>query len=198
MERKKKILAVDCFSVLKIINENYPTCIPKNWCHDLASRLNCLRLLWSRFCPVSPLFWLFLRFRCEVIAPCFIHVYESMWKIGFIAVQQRQTLNTILWIFFTISIMVTSFGRSLRCSSWELVRPRLNSAIQYFIVGNEEVDSPRVESSSTLILVGLRPSIVSIVSHNYGQFFPCSQIYRERSLLIAGKQIINNLASSNF
>ena len=68
----------------------------------------------------------------------------------------RQSSHTILWIFFTICVMVTSFGRPLRCSSWQLVRPRLNSATQYFIVLNEEADYPRVESSSTLILVRLR------------------------------------------
>ena len=51
--------------------------------------------------------------------------------------------------------MITSFGRSLRCLFWKLLRPRLNSATQYFIVVNEEADSPGVESTSALILVGL-------------------------------------------
>jgi uncharacterized membrane protein len=69
----------------------------------------------------------------------------------------RRLSNTIFWIYFTISGVVTSFGRPLRCSSWQLVRPRLNSATQYFIVVNEGADSPRVESSSALILVGRRP-----------------------------------------
>ena len=44
--------------------------------------------------------------------------------------------NTNFWIFFTISLVVSSFGRSLRCLSWRLVRPRLNFAIQYFILVN--------------------------------------------------------------
>ena len=69
-----------------------------------------------------------------------------------------RSYNTILWIFFTISVVVTSFGRSLRCSSWQLVLPRLNSSTQYFIIVNEEADSSRVEFSSTLLLVELRPS----------------------------------------
>ena len=70
----------------------------------------------------------------------------------------RRSPNAILWIFFTIPVLVTSFdGRPLRCSSWQLVRPRLNSATQLFIVVNEGTDySSRVESSSSLILVGLR------------------------------------------
>ena len=59
--------------------------------------------------------------------------------------------NTILWIFITMSVLVTLFGRPLRCSSWQLVRPRLNSATQYFIVVNEGADSPWVESSSASI-----------------------------------------------
>ena len=65
--------------------------------------------------------------------------------------------NTLLWIFFTIPGVVTSFGRPLRCSFWQLLRPCLNSATQYFIVVNEGADPPKVESSSALILVGLRP-----------------------------------------
>ena len=44
------------FFFFKIINENYPTCFPKN----LANRWNCLCLLLSRFSLFSPLFWLFL------------------------------------------------------------------------------------------------------------------------------------------
>lgn len=36
----------------------------------------------------------------------------------------RQSSNTILLIFFKISGMVTLFGRVLRSSSWQLVRPR--------------------------------------------------------------------------
>ena len=57
----------------------------------------------------------------------------------------RRSSNMILWIFFTISVVVTSFCRPFRCSSWQLVRPQLNSATQYFIVINEGADSPRVE-----------------------------------------------------
>lgn len=42
--------------------------------------------------------------------------------------------NTILGIFFTISGVVTSFGRPQRCSPWQLLRHRLNSATKYFIL----------------------------------------------------------------
>ena len=69
----------------------------------------------------------------------------------------RRSSNSILWIFFTISVVVTLFGRPLRCLYWQLVRPRLNSSTQYFIVMNEGTDIPRVESSSALIVVRLRP-----------------------------------------
>ena len=62
--------------------------------------------------------------------------------------------NIILWIFFTVPVVVTSFGQPLRSSFPQLVRPRLNFATQYFIVVNKGVDSPRVESSSALQLVG--------------------------------------------
>ncbi|GFT07554.1 hypothetical protein TNCV_4045211 [Trichonephila clavipes] len=50
---------------------------------------------------------------------------------------------TALWIFFTTSGVVNLFGRPLRCSSWQLVRSRINSAVRYFIVVNEGADSPK-------------------------------------------------------
>ena len=68
----------------------------------------------------------------------------------------RRLSNTILWIFFIITVVVTSFDRPLRYSSKQLVRPRLNSDVKYFIVVNDEADFPRVESSLDLILVELR------------------------------------------
>ena len=56
-----------------------------------------------------------------------------------------------------VSHIILFFGfSSPPCSSWQLLRPRLNSATQYFIIVNEGADSPRVESSSILIVVGLR------------------------------------------
>ena len=57
-----------------------PRAFQKTWCHDLDSRWNCLRLLWSRFCPSSLFFWLFLRLRCQVMDPCFVHGYKSTQK----------------------------------------------------------------------------------------------------------------------
>ncbi|GFY26453.1 hypothetical protein TNCV_2877851 [Trichonephila clavipes] len=44
----------------------------------------------------------------------------------------RRSSATALWIFFAISGVGTSFARPLRCSSWQLVRTRLNHATQYF------------------------------------------------------------------
>ena len=61
-----------------------------------------------------------------------------------------------LSIFFNISGVVTSFGRPLRCLSWQLVRPRIISVTQCYTVVNEGTDFPRVESSSALIWVVLR------------------------------------------
>ena len=140
--------------------------ISKNWRHDLASRWNCLRLLWSSFFPFSPLFRLFFRLLCEVIHPwlwidallyqkhrqtrvktsprrCFCstvckrctHLAHSfliskfsfnMWRRTLFKMPSKyafnwRSFNTILWIFFTISGVVTSFGRPLFVSA-----PRLN------------------------------------------------------------------------
>ena len=109
------------------------------------------------------------------------------------AFSQRSS-NTILRMFPTISVVVTLFSRQLRCSSWQLIRLRLNSATRYFTAVNERGDSPRVESSSAFIPFKWK----YIVSHNDDQFFPCLQIHWERSLLIAVKQILNKVTSSNF
>ncbi|GFW37263.1 hypothetical protein TNCV_5021611 [Trichonephila clavipes] len=48
---------------------------------------------------------------------------------------------TALRICFTISGVIISLGRPLQCSSWQLVRPRLNYASQYFTVVKEGADS---------------------------------------------------------
>ena len=58
------------------------------------SRWNCLRPLWSLFSSFSPLFWLFLRLRCEVMNPCFIHGYKSTQKIGFTSVKHHWSLDS--------------------------------------------------------------------------------------------------------
>ncbi|GFS51126.1 hypothetical protein TNCV_3532451 [Trichonephila clavipes] len=67
----------------------------------------------------------------------------------------RRSSSTTLWIFF--SLLESSSHLVDHCDVRQLVRPRLNSATQYFTIVNEEADSPRVESSSEFILVGLRP-----------------------------------------
>lgn len=43
----------------------------------------------------------------------------------------RRSSNIILWIFCIIYSVVTSFGRPLRCSSWQTARPRLNCTTGY-------------------------------------------------------------------
>ena len=154
-------------------------CIPKYWCHDLTSRWDCLRLLWSWFSPFSPLFWLFFvsgvkwlahissmvmnrrkksalllwniakhsietssrRCFCSIVSKRGTHLVHSFLMFKFsvnmrcIALFEMPTIsasprtfsrrssNTILWIFFTFSVVVTSFSQPLRCSSWQLVRP---------------------------------------------------------------------------
>ena len=83
LQKGRTILAVDCFSFLKIINENYSTRNPKNWLHDLINTWNCLRLLWSRLSAFSSLFWSFFRLRCQVMDPRYTHGCVSTQKICF-------------------------------------------------------------------------------------------------------------------
>ena len=60
-------------------------------------------------------------------------------------------------LVISIFVVVTTFSQPLRCLSWQLVRPCLNCATQYFIVVNKGADSRRVEFSLSLILVVLGP-----------------------------------------
>lgn len=86
---------------------------------------------------------------------------------------RASSIPNIHAILSTISGTVTSFGRPGRSSSIMLVRPRLNSAVQYLIVYNEGVGSPYTASNSVLIsplffpfknkyLITARISILSI------------------------------------
>ena len=106
----------------------------------------------------------------------------------------RRSSNTILRTFFAISGVVISLGPPLRCSPWQVVRSCLNSVSQYFTVVKEVADSPRVESSSNLILVGLRP----FKWKNDDQFSQWLQIHWQHSLSMAVKSILNNVTSWNF
>ena len=156
------------FSLLKVINKNYTTRIPKNWRYDLSSRWNCLHLLWNRFSPFSSLFWLFSRLKREmfhlwiwidaktrlyygetlsnILVPCeqTWHYLAHSFSLSKFLVNMRCTvlfaMSTMCasWhtfslrssnvIFFTIFGAVTSFGRTLQCSPWQVIWPRLNSA----------------------------------------------------------------------
>ena len=100
-------------------NENYFTCIPKIWCHDLASRWNCLRLLCNRFSPLSPFFWLFLRLRCEVIDPCFLTIVMN----------RRKKSALLLWNIAKHSIETSS--RRCFCS---IVSKRSTLLVHSFLV----------------------------------------------------------------
>lgn len=68
-----------------------------------------------------------------------------------------RSFNTIFWILFIVSGMVTSFGWPLWCSFWKLIWLRLNCATKYFTDVNDGTDSFRVEFRLVLILVELRP-----------------------------------------
>ena len=70
----------------------------------------------------------------------------------------------------------------------------------HFIVVNEGADPLRIEFTIARLWYWLNWdfSNKSILSHNDDQFFPCLQIHWKRPLLIAVKQILNNVASSNF
>lgn len=70
----------------------------------------------------------------------------------------RWSSKTILWIFFIISGMITSFGWPLQCllaacmTLFKLCHPI------FYCFKRRSTNSLRVESSLTLILLGLRPS----------------------------------------
>ena len=53
----------------------------------------------------------------------------------------QRSSNTILWIFLTISVVVTSFGRPQRCSSWQFVQLRLDSDAQTLLLWMKKTPS---------------------------------------------------------
>ena len=78
----------------------------------------CFPLLWANVASISC-----TTFLCPKFQPIFKMSTVSVSSLTF----SRWSSNIILWIFFTISGVVTSFGRPLQCLSWQIVRPRLNS-----------------------------------------------------------------------
>ena len=93
----------------------------------------------------------------------------------------RQPFNNILWIFFVIFVVVTSFSQSLRCSSWQLVRPRSNSVIH-----TEKNSSIKfIELFKSWGYRYLRNQELSMIFHEYFAFYSekfckCSRtLYRE-------------------
>ena len=79
------------FSV-KVIDEDYSMCIPKNTSHNFPSRLLRFRTLWCTFIRFNPLFLPFTWFRTIVVDPCFTHRHKSMQKLFQIAVKIGQIL----------------------------------------------------------------------------------------------------------
>ena len=77
------------FVFLKIINENYSMCISKNWCRDLASRWNCLHLLWSQFSPLVHFF------DCS-----FISGVKWWTHISFMVMNRRNKSALFFYLFF--------------------------------------------------------------------------------------------------
>ena len=77
-------------------------CIPKYWCNKLASRSLHLSTLWSWFITCSPLGWLSIGFRYEMMEPCFIHYHIWMHKFGFIPTKQLETQLRIINLLFLI------------------------------------------------------------------------------------------------
>ena len=185
------ILAIDYFSLWKIITGNYLTHIPKNWHHDFVRRRNFFFVFFGtdslRF---NPLLWLFFYLRFEVMDTCFNYGHESTkiwfylrWNIikyaietssrrrfcsirskrsnhlrhGFLlskfsvnmhytalfemptmiarsCIFSHRSFNIILWIFFTISGVIISFGLPLLCSFLQIIRPRLNYAFNILLL----------------------------------------------------------------
>ena len=69
----------------------------------------------------------------------------------------RRSSSTIWWTLAMFWSVVAVFGRHERSSPPKLLRPRLNSAAQYFTVVNDGAESPYTESNSSLICVGVLP-----------------------------------------
>ena len=73
-------------SFLKVVNEDYSTCIPKNTSRNFARRLLRFRTVWCTFTRFNPLLWTFRWFQIIVVDSCFIHCHESTQKLIRIAV----------------------------------------------------------------------------------------------------------------
>lgn len=130
-----------------------------------------------------------------------ITMYNTFWNTYHIWQLERSQTTVIQYHvvnFFTISSVITSFGRPPYYFVLAGLRPRLNSSIQYIIVVNERTNFLRVESSSSLMLFGWTVFKWKYYSITITSFFSCLQIHWGHSLLMAVKRIPNNVASSNF
>ena len=121
---------------------------------DLAKRWNRLRLISSRFSSLTSLFWLFFRLRCEVMDPCFIHGYDSIQKLAFIAAKHHQTLDpnipTTLFLFHYEQTR-THIGQSFLMSKFSVHMPYTALFKLPFIPASSCSFSPRL--SNTILLI---------------------------------------------
>lgn len=140
------------WSFLVFEDGNYPTAS-----HKIDDRILPVVELASPCYELIPsfqfIFLLIFRRKCKVIDPCFItpsqYAFSEMPTIsGSSRIFSRQSPNTILWNFFTISGVITSFG-------WP----------------NKGAESCTVNSSLALILVRLRPFRLEFYHINMVSFF---------------------------
>lgn len=101
----------------------------------------------------------------------------------------RRPCNSIYWAFVNISGATTSFGLPLRFSSWQLVRPCLIP--RHPILYTKEQIRPEWEFSSTLTF-----QIMLLYQITVNSSF-CVYKFSNSLLLMAAKQTLNTLASSN-
>ena len=79
-------------SFLKVVDEDYSMCIPKNTSHNFPSQLLRCRTLWCIFTRFNPLFWPFTWFQSIALDPCFIHRSKSTQKLFRIVIKIGQIL----------------------------------------------------------------------------------------------------------
>ena len=79
-------------SFLKVVDEDYSMCIPKNTSYNFPCRLLRFRTLWRTFTRLNPLFWPLTWLRSIVMDPCFIHRHKSTQKLFWIAIKIGQIL----------------------------------------------------------------------------------------------------------
>ena len=148
----------------------------------------------------------FAFFRAD--SPLSVHCFDcsfisdvKWWThVSSMVINRRKKSYLLLW-----NIAKRSIETSSRCCFCSIVRKRITHLADCFLLS--EI-SGNMRCTAFLSFCGFSSPFLTwslhlvdhsdgIVSHNDDQFFLCLQIHWERSLLIAVKQILNNLASSN-